>query len=45
MFLPNIDLIKDYDNIDEIDLFIALDSSDEGRLGKTKICCQRLKPY
>lgn len=35
-FLPNIELINDYDNSDEIDIFIALDSSDEGRLGKNK---------
>lgn len=43
MFLPNIDLIKDYDNIDEIDLFIALDSSDEGRLGKNKDLLSKAK--
>jgi len=36
LFLPNIDLIKDYSIFDEIELFIALDSSDEGRLGKNK---------
>lgn len=35
-FLPNVNLIKDHDNIDEIDIFIALDSSDEERLGKNK---------
>ena len=32
-FLPNIDLIKEYDIEDDIDLFIALDSSDMERLG------------
>ncbi len=32
LFLPNIDLIKDYDE-KEIDLLITLDSSDEERLG------------
>lgn len=32
LFLPNIELIKDYDGGD-IDLLITLDSSDEGRLG------------
>lgn len=32
LFLPNIDLIEDYDG-KEIDLLIALDSSDEERLG------------
>lgn len=37
LFLPNIELIKDYnkDN-DEIDIFIALDSGDKARLGKNK---------
>ncbi|HEY8361348.1 MAG TPA: bifunctional oligoribonuclease/PAP phosphatase NrnA [Tissierellaceae bacterium] len=35
-FLPNIELIKDYDGADDIDLFIAIDSSDEERLGKNR---------
>ncbi len=36
MFLPSIDIIRDY-NEDEIDVFIALDSSDEDRLGDNKV--------
>lgn len=40
MFLPNIDLIKEYDESD-IDLFIALDSSDEERLGSNKELLQK----
>lgn len=40
LFLPNIDLIKEYDESD-IDLFIALDSSDEERLGSNKELLQK----
>ncbi|MDR7869946.1 MAG: bifunctional oligoribonuclease/PAP phosphatase NrnA [Tissierellaceae bacterium] len=36
-FLPGIDLFKDYDeSLGQIDLFIAVDSSDIDRLGKNK---------
>ena len=35
-FLPNVDLIKKYDKEEDIDLFIALDSSDMERLGVGK---------
>lgn len=42
-FLPNIDLIKDYEDIGEIDIFIALDSSDEARLGKNKNLLRKAK--
>jgi len=38
LFLPNIDIIKDYNkDFDEIDTFIALDSGDDNRLGKNKV--------
>ena len=36
LFLPGIDMIKDYDDNDEIDLLIAVDASDMDRLGKNK---------
>lgn len=36
LFLPGIDMIEDFNNKDEVDLFIALDCGDEGRLGKNK---------
>lgn len=36
LFLPGVDLIGDYNISNDIDLFIALDSSDENRLGKNK---------
>lgn len=42
MFLPNVELIKDYDESD-IDLFIALDSSDEERLGDNKELLSKAK--
>lgn len=32
-FLPNIDMIKEHDHNEEVELFIALDSSDKERLG------------
>ncbi len=32
-FLPKIELIRDYEIEDNLDLFIALDSSDMERLG------------
>lgn len=35
-FLPSVDLIMDYEYPRDIDLFIALDSSDLNRLGKNK---------
>lgn len=36
LFLPGIDMIKDYEDNDEIDLLIAVDASDIDRLGKNK---------
>ena len=36
LFLPGIDMIKDYNGKNEIDLLIAVDSSDIDRLGKNK---------
>ncbi len=36
LFLPGIDMIRDYKDGEDIDLLIALDSSDLGRLGKNK---------
>ena len=36
LFLPGVDLIKDYEDGNEIDLLIAVDSSDADRLGKNK---------
>lgn len=41
LFLPQVDLIKDYEDLDDIDLFISLDSSDLNRLGKNKSLFQR----
>lgn len=35
-FLPGIEMIKDYEIIDNLDLFIVVDCSDEDRLGKNK---------
>lgn len=35
-FLPHVDLITDYDTVENIDLFIALDCSDIDRLGSNK---------
>lgn len=43
LFLPNVDVIRDYDDELEIDLFITLDSSDENRLGKNKVLLERAK--
>lgn len=36
LFLPGIDMIKDYEDDHEIDLLIAVDASDVDRLGKNK---------
>ena len=36
LFLPGIDMIKNYEDGNEIDLLIAVDSSDADRLGKNK---------
>lgn len=36
LFLPGIDMIKDFNSEDEVDLFITLDSGDINRLGKNK---------
>ncbi|WP_313756524.1 bifunctional oligoribonuclease/PAP phosphatase NrnA [Tissierella sp.] len=36
LFLPNLNEIKEFNNSDNIDVFIALDTSDENRLGKNK---------
>lgn len=41
LFLPNVDIIHDYDDELEIDLLITLDSSDENRLGKNKDLLER----
>lgn len=43
LFLPNVDIIHDYDDELEIDLLITLDSSDENRLGKNKVLLERAK--
>lgn len=43
LFLPNVDVIRDYDDELEIDLLITLDSSDENRLGKNKVLLERAK--
>lgn len=43
LFLPNVDIIHDYDDELEIDLLITLDSSDENRLGKNKVLLKRAK--
>lgn len=40
MFLPSIDLIKEYDD-SEVDLFITVDSSDEERLGDNKALLEK----
>ncbi|WMM26578.1 bifunctional oligoribonuclease/PAP phosphatase NrnA [Tissierella sp. MB52-C2] len=42
-FLPNIDKIMDYDDTIELDLFIALDVSDENRLGKNKVFLEKIE--
>ncbi|OZV12989.1 3'-5' oligoribonuclease A [Tissierella sp. P1] len=36
LFLPNINIINEYNHDDNIDLLITLDTSDESRLGKNK---------
>ena len=44
VFLPGIDLIKDFeDDVDELDLFIVVDSSDIDRLGPNKDLLDRSK--
>lgn len=43
LFLPNIDMIHDYNNDEEIDLLITLDASDEGRLGQNKTLLNKAK--
>ena len=42
-FLPNIDKIMDYDDTIKLDLFIALDVSDENRLGKNKVFLEKIE--
>ena len=36
LFLPGIDMIEEFDDKNEVDLFIVLDCGDEDRLGKNK---------
>lgn len=36
LFLPGLDIIKDYEGDEDIDLLIAVDASDADRLGKNK---------
>lgn len=42
-FLPNIEMIREYELDESIDLFIALDCSDEERLGKYKAVISKAK--
>ena len=43
LFLPNVDIIHDYRSEDKIDIFIALDTSDENRLGQNKDLLSKAK--
>ena len=44
LFLPNVDMIEEYDdNNNNIDLLIALDTSDEYRLGNNRKLISRAK--
>ncbi|WP_353095265.1 bifunctional oligoribonuclease/PAP phosphatase NrnA [Tissierella praeacuta] len=43
LFLPNISEINEYNHKDDIDVFIALDTSDENRLGQNKELLNRAK--
>ncbi len=43
LFLPNINIIHDYDHDENIDLLITLDTSDENRLGKNKVLLEKAK--
>lgn len=43
LFLPKVDMIDKYDDENEIDLLITLDTSDEDRLGKNKKLISKAK--
>ncbi|TCU72697.1 phosphoesterase RecJ-like protein [Tissierella praeacuta] len=43
LFLPNVNEIKEFNDEGKIDMFIALDTSDENRLGKNKELLNKAK--
>lgn len=43
LFLPGVDMFKEYDEEDEVDLFISLDSSDKERLGNGEYFLSKAK--
>ncbi|HAE91260.1 MAG TPA: bifunctional oligoribonuclease/PAP phosphatase NrnA, partial [Tissierella sp.] len=43
LFLPNVNEIKEFNDKGKIDMFIALDTSDENRLGKNKELLNKAK--